>query len=155
MFRFFPPLARVRPFKQFGRVLMSCYMRWIFGEADVGFGEGMCQAGGGAVPGTVRLSRFGACVRKKGTENPPDEAAVGERVGSWWQGADQAADPGETAEESPRTGRVHLARSGQETPSTRRRRSAGRDAGLERAPVRGLDGTGGGGGKNQWCEKSK
>lgn len=119
----------------------------------MGFGEGMCQAGGGAVPGTVRLSRFGACVRKKGTENPPDEAAVGERVGRW-QGADQAADPGETAEESPRTGRVHLARSGQETPSTRRRRSAGRDAGLERAPVRGLDGTGGGGVKISGVKKA-
>lgn len=82
---------------------------------------------------------------------------MGERVGSWWQEADQAADQaaelGETAVESPRTGRVHLARSCQKTPSTRRRRSAGRDAGLERAPVRGLDGTGGG--KNQRCEKRK
>lgn len=109
----------------------------------MGIGEGMCQAGGGAVTGTVWVSQFGACVRKKGTENPPDEAAVGERVGSWWQEADQAADLGGTAVECPLTGRVHLARSGQETPSTRRRRSAGRDAGLERAPVRGLDGTGG------------
>lgn len=114
-----------------------------------GLGRECARAGGGAVTGTVWVSQSGACVRKKGTENAPDGAAVGERVGSWWQEADQAADPaadlGETAVESPRTGRVHLAPSGQETPSTRRRRSAGRDAGPERVPVRGLDGTRGGG----------
>lgn len=50
-------------------------MRWIFG------------VWGGNVPGTVWVSQVGACVRKKGREEGPDEAAVGARVGSWWQEA--------------------------------------------------------------------
>lgn len=110
----------------------------------------MCQAGGGAITGTVRVPQTGARVRKKGTQNPPDEATFAQRMGSWWQ----AAALGETAVESPRTDGVHLARSGQETPSTRRRRSACTDAGLERALVRGLDGTGGAE-SNQWRETRK
>lgn len=87
-----------------------------------------------------RFSQSGARVRKKGTQNPPDDASVGGENGQLVEGCTSGGESGGMSPERP--GPPGAERPGDAFGEAAGERTDARtDAGLECAPVRGLDGT--------------